>query len=190
MTVLILGLIVLIGIHSLPMAPDLRARLRDPLGDNGYRALVGVVSLAGLALIVWGYGLARETPVVVWSPPLWTYDLTAALVLIAFILVPAAYIPGKIREKVRHPMLAGVKLWAFGHLISNGTLADIVLFGAVLAWAVVDRVSVKRREAAGLLAVTGGPLRNDIATLIVGLVAYAVFALWLHQWLIGVAPRP
>ena len=188
MSVLILGLIILLGVHSLPTAIGLRGRLRSRLGENGYRALFGVVSIAGLAVTVWGYALARETPVVVWSPPLWTYHATALLVLIAFILIVAAYIPGKIREKVRHPMLAGVKLWAFAHLISNGTLADIVLFGAVLAWAVADRISVKRREAAGLLTVTGGPLRNDAIAIVVGFVAYAVFALWLHEWLIGVSP--
>ncbi|MDP2621039.1 MAG: NnrU family protein [Hyphomicrobiales bacterium] len=188
MIVLILGLIVFLGIHSLPMAPDLRARVRELLGENGYRALVGVVSLVGLALIVWGYGLAREAPVVVWSPPLWTQHVTALLVLIAFVLIAAAYIPGRIREKARHPMLAGVKVWAFAHLISNGTLADIVLFGAILAWAVVDRISLKRREAAGLVTVTGGPARNDLVAIVVGVVAFVVFALWLHEWLIGVSP--
>jgi len=100
----------------------------------------------------------------------------------------AAYIPGRIREKTRHPMLAGVKVWAFAHLLSNGTLADIVLFGAILAWAVVDRISLKRREAAGLVTITGGPARNDLVAVVVGVVAFLVFALWLHEWLIGVSP--
>ena len=188
MNILIVGLIVFLGIHSLPAATGSRARLRAGLGENGYRALFAAFSIAGFALIVWGYGLARETPVVVWDPPAWTRDATAALMIIAFVLIVAAYIPGKIREKVRHPMLAGVKVWAFAHLISNGALADIVLFGAILAWAVYDRISVKKREAAGLVTVTGGPARNDVATAVVGLVAYVVFALWLHEWLIGVSP--
>jgi uncharacterized membrane protein len=188
MSVLILGLIVLLGIHSLPMAPDLRARVRDPLGENGYRAAVGVISLVGLVLIVWGYGLAHEAPVIVWDPPPWTRHIAALLMIFSFVLVVAAYIPGKIREKVRHPMLAGVKVWAFAHLIANGTLAAIVLFGVVLAWAIVDRISLKRREAAGLVTVTGGPVRNDAIAIAAGVVAYAVFALWLHEWLIGVSP--
>ena len=187
MYILILGLIVFLGVHSLPMAPDLRARAAKRLGEYGYQALFSVASIAGFALIVWGYGLARAAPIIVWDPPLWTRHLAAALMILAFILLIAAYIPGKIREKVRHPMLAGVKIWAFAHLASNGTLADIVLFGAILAWAVSDRISVKKREAAGLITVTGGPLRNDVAAIVVGLAAYIVFALWLHQWLIGVA---
>ena len=190
MSILIFGLIVFFGIHSLPMVPDLRTRLRDALGDNGYWALVAAVSLVGLVLIVWGYGIARQSPLFVWYPPLWTYHVAALLVLIAFILVAAAYIPGRIREKVRHPMLAGVKIWAFAHLISNGTAADIVMFGTILAWAVVDRISVKKREAVGLVTVTGGPVRNDAVAIVVGLVAYVVFALWLHEWLIGVPPTP
>ncbi|HSM20032.1 MAG TPA: NnrU family protein [Hyphomicrobiales bacterium] len=188
MSILVLGLIILLGIHSLPMAPALRDRLRQPLGETGYKAVVGIVSLVGLVLIVWGYGLARAVPVVVWDPPVWTRHVAALLMVFSFILVVAAYIPGRIREKLRHPMLAGVKLWAFAHLIANGTLADIVLFGVILIWAIVDRISLKRREVAGLVTVTGGPPRNDAIAVVVGLVVYVLFAFWLHEWLIGVAP--
>lgn len=188
MSLLILGLALFLGAHSLPMATSLRGNLIARLGENGYRGLMAVASLVGLLLVVWGYGLARQDPVILWSPPIWTSHIAWLLMAIAFVLIVAAYIPGKIREKVRHPMLAGVKIWAFAHLIANGTLADLVLFGAVLAWAVIDRISVKKREASGLVTVTGGPVRNDAIAVVVGLAAYAVFLLYLHDWLIGVAP--
>lgn len=188
MSLLILGLVLFLGAHFLPMATQLRGNLVARLGENGYRGLMALASLAGLVLIVWGYGLARRDPVILWHPPFWTAHIAWSLMAIAFVLVVAAYIPGKIREKLRHPMLAGVKIWAFAHLIANGTLADLVLFGAVLAWAVIDRISLKKREAAGLVAVTGGPVRNDVIAVVVGLAVYAAFLLYLHEWLIGVAP--
>jgi uncharacterized membrane protein len=188
MTLLILGLFLFLGAHSLPMAPGLRGRLIARLGDNGYRGLMAVASLAGLVLIVWGYGAARYDPVILWHPPFWTAHISWSLMAIAFVLIVAAYIPGKIGEKVRHPMLAGVKIWAFAHLIANGTLADVVLFGSILAWAVIDRISLKKRERAGLVTITGGPVRNDVIAIVVGLAAYAVFLLYLHRWLIGVSP--
>lgn len=188
MSLLVLGLVLLLGAHSLPMAQELRGRLIARLGANGYRGLMSLASLAGLALIVWGYGQARQDPVILWQPPLWTAHIAWPLMAIAFVLIVAAYVPGRIREKVRHPMLAGVKIWAFAHLIANGTLAGLVLFGAILAWAVSDRISVKKRERAGLVTVTGGPLRNDAIAVTVGLAVYAAFLLFLHEWLIGVAP--
>jgi len=188
MSILILGLVLFLGIHCLPMAAGLRRRLQGRLGNGGYRALYAAIAVVGFVLVVRGYGLARENPVVLWDPPFWTAHLAWSLMAIAFVLVVAAYIPGRIKEKVRHPMLAGVKIWAFAHLIANGTLADLVLFGAVLAWAVIDRISLKKRERAGLVRITGGPLRNDAIAVVVGLAAYAVFLLYLHERWIGVSP--
>lgn len=188
MTILILGLIIFLGIHMLPVAVDLRATLHRRFGEYGYKGLFAAVSLVGFVLIVWGYGLARQDPVVIWDPPFWTRHLAALLVLFSFILVAAAYIPGKIKEKLHHPMIAGVKLWAFAHLLANGTLADIVLFGSFLAWGVVARISMKRRERAGVLTVTGGPVRNDVIAVVVGVAVYLAFVFDLHLRLIGVSP--
>lgn len=188
MSLLILGLALFLGAHSLRTVPALYASLSGRLGANGLRGLVSLASLAGLALIVWGYWLAQRAPVHLWTPPVWGWHLSWTLMAIAFVLLVAAYVPGRIREKVRHPMLAGVKIWAFAHLLANGTLADLVLFGAVLAWAVWDRVSISGRERAGLVKVSGGPLRNDTISLVVGLGLYAFFLLWAHEWLFGVSP--
>lgn len=188
MAVLIAGLALFLGIHLVPVFTGIRASLRARLGEGGYRGLFSLVSVFGLLLIVWGYGIAREAPVIVWDPPLWTRHLAALLNVFAFVLLAAAYLPGRIRETVRHPMLAAVKLWAFAHLMANGTLADILLFGSFLAWALVDRISVKRRERAGLVTVTGGPVRNDIAAIVIGGAVYVLFAFWLHEALVGVAP--
>ncbi|MGE0845066.1 MAG: NnrU family protein [Flavobacteriaceae bacterium] len=186
MIVLLIGMAVFVGIHSVPMLPALRARLVKRLGAGGWRGVFSLASLAGLVLIVVGYGMARADPVVVYDPPAAMRHVALLMVPLAFVLVVSAYIPGRIKATLRHPMLAGIKLWAFAHLLANGTLADIVLFGSILAWAVVDRISLKRRERAGLVNVSGRPARNDAVAVVAGLAAAAVFALWLHPLLIGV----
>lgn len=188
MTILILGLIIFLGIHTLPTMVGARARLQANLGPGGYAALFSLISLLGLVLIVWGYYLARFNPVVIWQPPVWTGHIALMLMPFSFILIAAAYIPGQIKARLHHPMVTGVKVWAFAHLLANGTLADIVLFGAVLAWAVYDRISAGRREREGLIAVSSGPVRNDIIAIAAGLALYLVTLFWLHEWLIGVAP--
>jgi uncharacterized membrane protein len=195
MTILILGIIVLIGIHFVPAFPDLRDSLMARLGRNGYRALFSVVSLLGLALVVWGF--AKAPVVQIWAPPVWTRHLALLtrhlallLMLPVFPLLFAAYLPGKIKAKVRHPMLAAIKFWALAHLIANGDLASIILFGSFLAYAVVDRILVKRRGGAELvLAVSEAEARrNDLISLGAGLALYVAFLFWLHPLLIGVSP--
>jgi len=188
MTILILGIIVLIGIHFVPAFPDLRDSLMARLGRNGYRALFSVVSLLGLALVVWGF--AKAPVVQIWAPPVWTRHLALLLMLPVFPLLFAAYLPGKIKAKVRHPMLAAIKFWALAHLIANGDLASIILFGSFLAYAVVDRILVKRRGGAEpVLAVSEAEARrNDLISLGAGLALYVAFLFWLHPLLIGVSP--
>ena len=188
MTILILGILVLIGIHFVPDFPDLRDSLMARLGRNGYRALFSVVSLLGIALVVWGF--AKAPVVQIWAPPVWTRHLALLLMLPVFPLLFAAYLPGKIKAKVRHPMLAAIKFWALAHLIANGDLASIILFGSFLAYAVVDRILVKRRGGAELvLAVSEAEARrNDLISLGAGLALYVAFLFWLHPLLIGVSP--
>lgn len=189
MTILILGIIVLIGIHFVPAFPDLRDSLMARLGRNGYRALFSVVSLLGLALVVWGF--AKAPVVQIWAPPVWTRHLALLLMLPVFPLLFAAYLPGKIKAKVRHPMLAAIKFWALAHLIANGDLASIILFGSFLVYSVFDRIALKRRPATGLVTVAEtGQGRNDVIAVVGGLLLYVAFLVWLHPLLIGTSPLP
>lgn len=190
MTLLILGLLLFLGVHSVRIvAEDWRSRRVAAWGLNGWKGLVSVASIAGFALIVWGYGAARGAPVVLYVPPVWTKHVAALLTIPAFILVVAAYVPGtRIKRAVGHPMVAGVKSWAFAHLLANGNLADVVLFGGFLAWAVADYLSARRRDRAAGVVYIVGPVSRDIAAVVIGLVAWAVFAFWLHGLLIGVRP--
>jgi uncharacterized membrane protein len=188
MTLLIAGLAVFLGVHSIGiLAPAWRDRMVAQLGELPWKGLYAVASLAGFALIVWGYGLAREAPLGLWAPPPWTRHLTLLLMVPVFPLLLAAYLPGRIQTATGHPMLAAVKLWAFAHLLANGTLADLVLFGSLLAWAVADRISLKRRTPP---SVPGAPPYkfNDLIALVAGLALYLAFVAWLHAWLIGVSP--
>ena len=187
MGLMILGLVIFLITHQIPTRPDLRAGLSDKLGAMGYRAAFSVVSLLGFVLIVYGYGAAREAgPLVIYNPPLALRHLTMLLVAIAFVLLAASIFPGKIAQKVKHPMVTAVKVWAFAHLLVNGDLASVVLFGTLLAWAVYDRISLKRRVAAGTASISTGPLRNDVIAIVVGLAAYGLFVWKLHTVLIGV----
>lgn len=190
MTMLLLGLVVFLGAHSVRIvAEPWRQRRIAQMGPGAWKGLFSLVSLVGLSLVIWGYGLARAVPVELWSPPVWTRHLSSLLTLAAFVLVAAAYVPrNRIRAAVGHPMLAGVKLWALAHLLSNGRLADVVLFGAFLAWAVFDfRAARARDRARGVVPVVGS-VSGDLATLVLGVGAALVFALWLHAPLIGVRP--
>jgi uncharacterized membrane protein len=188
MTILILGIIVLIGIHFLPALPELRDSVMARLGRNGYRTLFSVVSLLGLVLLVWGF--AKAPVIQIWAPPLWTRHLALLLMLPVFPLLFAAYLPGKIKAKVRHPMLAAIKFWALAHLIANGDLASIILFGSFLVYAVVDRILIKRRGGVEpvLAASEAEARRNDLISLGAGLALYVAFLFWLHPLLIGVSP--
>ncbi len=188
MSILILGLVVFLGVHSVGIvAPAGRDRLAARLGELPWKGLYSVVSLLGFLLIVWGYGLARHDPVPLYSPPTWTKHLTLLLMVPVFPLLLAAYLPGRIQAAVKHPMLAAVKLWAFAHLLANGNLADLVLFGSFLAWAVADRISLKHRRP---LPVPGAPpgKANDLIAVVGGLLLYGAFVMGLHTWLIGVSP--
>ena len=194
MTMLLVGLLLFLGIHSVAIvAPRARDAWAHRLGEMPWKGLYSLVSLAGFALMVWGYGLAREQPVLLYSLPSGFRHLAALLMLPVFVLLFATYLPGRIQTAAKHPMLLAVKLWALAHLLgqsaSGGTLADVALFGGFLVWAVVDRISVKRRAAAGLLrSLPIGPPRaiNDAIALVGGLAVYAVFAFWLHAVLFGV----
>lgn len=194
MTLLVLGLILFLGTHAFTMARGSRAALVAKLGEGPYKGLYSLLSLAGIVLLSIGYGNYRASGYIpVWDPPVFTRHLSLLLVWPAFVFLVAAYLPGRIKTTLKHPMLAGVKLWAFAHLIANGDLGSILLFGSFLAWAVAARISAKRRDVA---AQHGGPaappagLRNDALALAIGTAAYLAFAFWLHPWLIGVPVVP
>lgn len=189
MPLLILGLAIFLGVHSVRIfADDWRSRQLERIGKRAWKGLYALTSLIGFVLIVWGFGLAREHSMVVYLPPMWLRHLNALLTLVAFVLVVAAYVPrNHLKAAIGHPMLAGVAVWAAGHLLATGRLHDVVLFGAFLLWAVVDFASARRnRTASG--ADIPATRSGDAVTLIVGVVLWAVFAFVLHGWLIGVRP--
>ncbi|MDH4051701.1 MAG: NnrU family protein [Rubrivivax sp.] len=190
MTMLILGLLLFLGVHSVRIVADgWRARMIGQLGEGAWKGVYGLLSFTGFILIVWGYGEARLTPVVLWASPAWTRHAAALLVLAAFVLLAAAYVPGNaIKARLHHPMVLGVKVWAFAHLMANNTLADLLLFGSFLAWAVVDFVSARRRDRAAGTTYEPGRAAPTAATVGVGTVAWAVFAFWAHGLLFGVRP--
>ena len=189
MEALLAGLLIFLGAHSVRIvAPGWRERRIAQLGANGWKGLYSLVSLAGLVLIVWGYGMTRGVPEL-WSPPVWTRHLAALLTVVAFVLITAAYIPkNHIKAALGHPMAAGVKVWAFAHLISNGRPGDVVLVGAFLAWAIAAFLAGRRRDRAAGTRYAAGTLAGDLLVTAIGLVAWVLFALYGHQWLIGVRP--
>jgi uncharacterized membrane protein len=187
MTLLVIGLVLFLGMHSVSI---FAAGFRDSMAaksEPGWKAVYGLVSLAGLVLIVQGYGAARLDPVVLYAPPIWLRHLVALLMLPVFVLFFAPYFPGRIKTAAKHPQLVAVKLWAVSHLLANGTLADVLLFGGFLAWAVADRISLKRRGTREVPGAPAGPM-NDIILIVLGLVTYVLFVKWLHLAWIGVAP--
>lgn len=191
MPYLVLGLLIFLGTHSIRIvADDWRTRQLARFGEQRWKGLYALLSLAGFVLIVWGYGESRIAPVELWHPPAWTRHLAALLTLPAFVLVVAAYVPGnRIKAALGHPMLAGTKLWAFAHLIANGRLADVVLFGAFLAWAIAGFVASRRRDRRnGTTYPAQAGATRDAVAVGVGLAAWVAFAFWGHAWLIGVAP--
>ena len=190
MTILVAGLVLFLGAHSVRIfADDWRTRTIARTGEARWKTVYSLVSLAGFVLIVWGYGAARETPVAVFAPPVWARHLASLLTLPAFVLLAAAKGPAnRIRAAVGHPMVAGVKLWAFAHLLANGTLADVVLFGSFLAWAIADFVAARRRDRAARTAPAPGSIGATLVATAIGLAAWALFAFVLHGPLIGVRP--
>lgn len=190
MLALVIGLLLFLGVHSTRLfAAQWRAKQISNRGLMAYKGIYAVVALLGLLLIVWGYGQARLEPTWLWVSPVWTRHLAALLTVPAFILLAATYIPGThIKARVGHPMLLGVKFWAIAHLVANGTLADLLLFGGFLVWAVALYVVSRRRDRMAGVTYAKGRVAMDAAAVGVGLVAWVVFALWLHGALIGVKP--
>jgi uncharacterized membrane protein len=194
MTLLIAGLILFLGVHCVAIVSvDARNRWAAAMGIGAWRGLYSLISIVGLVLVVLGYAQARMAPVVLYVPPSWTRHLAFALMLPVFPLILSAYLPGRIKQKLKHPMLAGVKIWALAHLLANGMLADVVLFGSILAWAVVDRISLKRRPQRPMMMPLPAPsARNDAIAIALGLGVYVATLFWLHAVLTGVpliAPR-
>lgn len=190
MTAMILGLVIFLGVHSVRIvADDWRSAQIARRGEGAFKGVYSLLSAIGLVLIVWGYGQTRIAPVDLWFPPAWTRHAASLLTLISFVLIAAAYVPrNRLRAAIGHPMVAGVKLWAFAHLISNGRLGDLLLFGAFLAWAIVDFTSARRRDRAAGRRPAPGTIAGDAIAVAAGVIAWFVFALYLHAPLIGVRP--
>lgn len=187
MAALIIGLALFLGVHSIALAaPEFRARAIARMGEGPWKGLYAAVSAVGLVLILYGFHLARQSPVVLYTPPGWMRYVTALLMVPVFPLFIAAYLPGRIKTTMKHPMLAAVKFWALAHLLANGTLADVLLFGGFLAWAVVDRISLKRRVQT-VPAASAGRF-NDLIAVVLGLALYVLFIAWAHMRLFGVSP--
>jgi uncharacterized membrane protein len=188
--ILIAGLLIFLGVHSISIVDRAwRDRMFAHMGEMEWKALYSITALIGFAMLIYGYGVARHNPIVVYVPPYWLRYVTGVLMLPVFPLLFASYLPGRIKSTVKHPMLLAVKIWATAHLLANGMLADILLFGGFLAWAVIDRISVKRNPR-GPVDRIAPSTRNDVIAIVGGLVTYVVFMRWLHGWLIGVVPFP
>jgi uncharacterized membrane protein len=191
MLVLVIGLVVFFAIHLVPSNVAMRDGLIARFGLTGYKAIFGLLSLIGFALIVIGFAKLQMHPgknPQLWVPPLWTRHLAVGLMLPAIIALVATYDPSRIHTVLKHPMLVAIKIWALAHLLANGDLAALVLFGSFLAFAVYDRISIKERQALGPLGTKTGPWYNDLIVLGVGTALYLVILLWAHQFFIGVAP--
>ena len=187
MPYLILGLAIFLGVHSVEMtSPTFRSRAVAQLGEKPYKGIYSLLSLIGFVLLVWGYGVARQHPILVYAPPVWMRHLTLLLMLPVFPLFLAAYLPGRIKAKLKHPMLVAVKNWAVAHLLANGMLADVLLFGGFLVWAVAVRISLKRRVQKPMMSLPPPSALNDVLAVALGLGLYALVLFWLHRVLIGV----
>lgn len=190
MTLFILGLVLFLGVHSVRIvADDWRTARIARSGERPWKLAFTIISIVGFLLIVKGYGDARQATPLLYAPPVWTKHVATLLILPAFILVAAAYVKGtRIKARVGHPMILGVKLWAFAHLIANGTLVDVVLFGSFLVWAVLDYVASRRRDRAAGTVYPIGPVSRDLIAVGVGALAWFIFGFFLHGPLIGVRP--
>lgn len=190
MTALIVGLLVFLGAHSVRIfAEGWRTQQIARLGANTWKALYSVISIIGFVLLIWGYGQARADPAWVWTPPTGMRHLASLLTLAAFVLLAAAYVPrNHIKARLHHPMVLAVKTWALAHLLANGTLHAVVLFGAFLAWAIADFAAARRRDRAQKTLYAAGTVGGTAGAVVTGAVAWAAFAFVLHAWLIGVRP--
>ena len=193
MLLFVVGLIVFLGLHSVSIvAPQWRAATVARMGERPWKGLYSIVSAAGLVLLIIGYAIARREAIVLYTPPTALRHLALLLMLPVFPLLFAAYLPGRLSRLAKHPMLLATKLWATAHLLANGNLGDVLLFGGFLVWAVADRISVKRRRPDEAHAVPGAPPgpMNDALAVAGGLAVYAVTVLWAHRWAFGVSPLP
>lgn len=190
MKLMIFGLLIFLGIHSVRIfADDFRSRMIDKLGKNGWKGQYALISLLGFVLMIGGFGIAREQPVLLYVPMLALKHANALFTLLAFVLVAAAYVPrNHLKAWLGHPMLVGVKLWALGHLLATGFLHDVVLFGAFLVWAVVLFAVSRRRDRRDGIRYPQGTLIADVLAFVIGAVAWAGFAFWAHLHWIGVNP--
>lgn len=188
MIVMLIGLLLFLGPHSVRIfADDWRAAQIARFGEIPWKIGYSVVSIAGFVVLIYGYGMTRMDPVFVWFPPVWTKHIAALLMIPAFILLAAAYVPrNRLKVALGHPMVLGVKVWAVAHLLANGRLGDIVLFGAFLVWAVLDFRSARQRDRAAGVTPPAATPTGDIITVAAGLAGYVIFALWLHTRWIGV----
>jgi uncharacterized membrane protein len=187
---LVMGLVFFLGIHTLRIvADDWRSAKVAALGLMTWKGIYAAVSLAGVALITLGFGVARDSSIDLWQPARWSHHAAGLLTLVAFILIVASYVPSsRIKGLVGHPMVAGLMVWSVGHLIANGRLADLVLFGTLLVWASVEFVALRKRDKATGVTRDPGSWANDIVTMIIAVVFWYIFALHLHYALVGVAP--
>ena len=190
MTLLIAGLVLFLGVHSVRMlAEDWRAHMRARLGKGTWKGLYALLSLAGLVLIAWGFDVARDRPLIVWLPPAALRHGAALLTLLAFVLVAAAYVPGNgIKARLHHPMVLGVQAWALAHLLATGMLAHLLLFGSFLVWAILNYGISRRRDRRDGVQYPSGRLNATLVTLALGVAGWAVFAFGLHGLLIGIKP--
>lgn len=191
MLVLVLGLAVFLGIHSVRIAaPEWRRAQIAAMGEGKWKGIYSLVSLIGLVLIIWGYSLARPEAAFFYEPPVWMKHVTLTLMLFSMIFLGVSQVPaGRIKAWVRHPFLLSVMIWAFAHLLANGDAASLLLFLGVLAWAVIDRIAVRRREAAGERdEISAGPVMNDVIAIVSGLAVYGLLVWKAHEWLFGVSP--
>jgi uncharacterized membrane protein len=190
MAILILGLLLFLGVHSVRIVADgWRSAQLARWGPARWKGLYTLASLFGFALLLWGYALARQQPVALWSPPRFMNHAAALLMLLSFVLLAAAYVPRNVfKARLGHPMVLGVKVWALAHLLANGNLADALLFGAFLLWAVASFSAARRRDRAGAVVHPAATAAGTVATLAISVVAWVVFVFWLHAPLIGVAP--
>lgn len=190
MDMLLTGLVVFLAAHSVRIfAENWRTQMREMLGENVFKGAYSVVSLIGLGLIIWGFGIAREQPVYLWSPPVGMRHAASLLTLLAFVLLAATYVPGNaIKARMGHPMILGVKVWALAHLLANGTVAHVALFGSFLVWAVLCFRAARQRDRANGVVYPAATARGTAITVAAGVVAWAVFAFALHGWLIGIKP--
>jgi uncharacterized membrane protein len=187
---LILGLVVFLGVHSVSIvSPNWRDATAARMGERAWKGVYSLISIGSFVLLIWGYGVARTDPVALYAPPPQLRWATVLLMLPVFPLLLSAYFPGRISATLKHPMLAAVKFWALAHLLSNGALADVLLFGGFLAWAVADRISFKRRAQRPIRTAPARPW-NDAIAVIAGLALYVLFVYWLHVRWFGVSPLP